>query len=241
MKKQILCILATRLEKFQLFPNDWKFEDCGQGVQRCDANEDFDLYVATCGIGMVNAAIITERLMPFFENLHAVLSIGIAGISHQQECSIGDWAIISEEWFGDVGVLMPDEFLPLDEIGFSLHENQKNHWNQIPVSHQLAKRLAEVFNKPQIPGMTVNAVSGSESRIKELQKLAPFFAENMEGAAIAYVCWLHHIRFAEIRAISNQVGVRDKSKWNIKESLEKLSADLPDIIKTVSDFEVEED
>jgi futalosine hydrolase len=55
----------------------------------------------------------------------------------------------------------------------------------------------------------------------------------MEGAAFHYVCLLERINFLQLRAISNRVGERDKSKWKLKESIENLNKELLNIIENL--------
>jgi futalosine hydrolase len=38
----------------------------------------------------------------------------------------------------------------------------------------------------------------------------------MEGAAFFYVCLMEKVPFIELRAVSNEVGERDKSQWDIR-------------------------
>jgi len=57
--------------------------------------------------------------------------------------------------------------------------------------------------------------------------------ESMEGAAFHYVCLLEKINFLQLRAISNRVGERDKSKWKLKESIENLNKELLNIIENL--------
>jgi futalosine hydrolase len=48
----------------------------------------------------------------------------------------------------------------------------------------------------------------------------------MEGACLHYVGRTANIPFLQIRAISNYVGERDKSKWQIKEAIAALNQAL---------------
>jgi futalosine hydrolase len=45
----------------------------------------------------------------------------------------------------------------------------------------------------------------------------------MEGAAFHYVCLLEKAPFAQVRAISNYVETRDKSKWQIPTAIQSLN------------------
>jgi futalosine hydrolase len=57
--------------------------------------------------------------------------------------------------------------------------------------------------------------------------------ETMEGAAFFYSCLQLKIPFLQIRAISNFVEPRDKSKWNIPLALENLSTEIFDFLNTI--------
>lgn len=53
----------------------------------------------------------------------------------------------------------------------------------------------------------------------------------MEGAALHYTCLLENIPFMQVRAISNYVGERDKSKWKMKEAIRNLNDSIIKIIE----------
>ena len=48
----------------------------------------------------------------------------------------------------------------------------------------------------------------------------------MEGAALHYVARESNIPFVQIRAISNYIGERDKSKWEMKSAIDNLNQTL---------------
>ena len=47
--------------------------------------------------------------------------------------------------------------------------------------------------------------------------------ESMEGGALHYVGILTNTPFLQIRAISNEVGQRDKSRWQLEKALNGLT------------------
>jgi futalosine hydrolase len=49
-------------------------------------------------------------------------------------------------------------------------------------------------------------------------------AEGMEGAGVAAAAALYGVPFAEVRAISNPVGPRDRGTWRVAEALEALGS-----------------
>ena len=57
--------------------------------------------------------------------------------------------------------------------------------------------------------------------------------ESMEGAALHYVCTLMKIPFLQLRAISNMVGERDKTKWEIQKAIDALNHSLVKILPTL--------
>lgn len=56
----------------------------------------------------------------------------------------------------------------------------------------------------------------------------------MEGAALHYVCLQEHIPFLQIRAVSNDIGQRDKSKWDFKASIATLNKELTNILQCLT-------
>jgi futalosine hydrolase len=56
----------------------------------------------------------------------------------------------------------------------------------------------------------------------------------MEGAALHYVGLMENIPFIQIRALSNYIGERDKTKWKLHEAVSNLNAELQRLIKNYS-------
>ena len=71
--------------------------------------------------------------------------------------------------------------------------------------------------------VTVQTVSGLPEKTKQLIKGFMPQIESMEGAAFFYVCILEDLPFIELRSVSNEVGERDRSKWNITLALDSLN------------------
>jgi futalosine hydrolase len=57
----------------------------------------------------------------------------------------------------------------------------------------------------------------------------------MEGAAFHYVCLQEEIPFIQLRSVSNYVGERNKSKWQIKKAVENLNKELLNLIGQFAD------
>ena len=81
-----------------------------------------------------------------------------------------------------------------------------------------------------VSAITVNKVLGKESSIEAAKKHFHPDIESMEGAAVFYSCLMSHQPFAEIRAISNYVEERDKSKWDIPLAVKNLNGYVAELI-----------
>lgn len=58
--------------------------------------------------------------------------------------------------------------------------------------------------------------------------------ESMEGAAFHYVCLQQQIPFIQLRSISNEIGERDKSKWEMKKAITQLNEKLIDLLNSIA-------
>ena len=73
------------------------------------------------------------------------------------------------------------------------------------------------------PVLTLSTATGTEDRAAHLMSEHGAVAEAMEGAGVAHVAVLHRIPVSEVRVISNQVGDRDHSTWDLKGALAALT------------------
>lgn len=62
-----------------------------------------------------------------------------------------------------------------------------------------------------------------------------FRVEAMEGFAVLRACELADIPAVEIRAISNEIGEEDRSRWEIARALEALADALPRLLYALGD------
>lgn len=155
-----------------------------------------------------------------FSSLHTdlIINLGIAG-SFNSNLKNGEVVQVIEDTYADLGFDDNDGFKHISEIANdSLFI--KNH-NSLALSVR------------QVRGITVNTVTGNENRrVQLLQKFNPDI-ETMESAAIFDVCTRENIPFLALRAVSNAVGERDKSKWNISLAVHNLWLTLFDFINTL--------
>lgn len=177
------------------------------------------------GVGAVAAAFSLARelaLRPY----NLAIQAGIAG-SFSPDLPIGTVVTVGRDIMADMGAEGPEGFLHLSELDFAgNNRSMEDHW--IARDHRM-QGLA--LPGPTVDAITVNTVSGSAETIRlRHQKFKPAI-ETMEGFAFHYACSRNGIPFVQIRSISNQVEIRDKSKWNIPLAIEQLNRSLITLVE----------
>jgi len=83
---------------------------------------------------------------------------------------------------------------------------------------------------PVVSSVTINEITTNLKRkLQIIEKYNPFI-ESMEGAALHYACSLLNIPFIQLRATSNYIGERDKTRWLMKDAIVNLNKALIDYI-----------
>jgi len=177
------------------------------------------------GIGKTNAAAASSWLIERYRP-QLVIITGCGGAYPGSGLAVGDLAVASDEIFGDEGVVTPDGWLDLKQMGLPmLQEGGRSWYNTIPLARHEAEKvmqLADGHGLHLIRGrfVTVSCCSGTKARGLDLARRYQAVCENMEGAAIALVALRYGIPCLEIRGISNLVEDRDMSRWDIGKAVE---------------------
>jgi futalosine hydrolase len=185
----------------------------GLAVQRCQTPAGL-LDVVCGGVGAVPAALSTAQvLLPGRYDL--VIAAGIGGGLGPAEP--GSVVVADAVVHADLGVQTADgDFSPLSELG----------WGPVRFEpdRDLAGELAGRAAAPLGTVLTVSTVTGTRARAAALLAAHPnALAEAMEGAGVCQAAERAGVRFAELRAISNRVGPRDRDSWQIEAALTALS------------------
>lgn len=166
--------------------------------------------VVAGGVGPAAAAAATAGELA---DADLVLSAGIGG--GFAPLAPGDLAVASAIVFADLGAETADGFVPVSELGFGT--------DRYDVAPKLAVELADRSGGHLGTIVTVATVTGTAGTARELARRFPdVAAEGMEGAGVAAAASRRGVPFAEIRAISNAVGPRDRDAWQIPLALESL-------------------
>ncbi len=70
-------------------------------------------------------------------------------------------------------------------------------------------------------GVTNSTACGTAAGAERLWKRWRPLVESMEGAAAAHICLLYGVPLVELRGISNLVGPRDRSSWQLEAAAER--------------------
>lgn len=175
---------------------------------------DAAVRVVVGGVGPAEAAAAASAELAA-GGVGLVVSAGIGG-GFPPMCS-GELAVASCIEFADLGADSPDGFVPLPDLGFGRV--------RYDVAPKLAVQLADRTGGRLGTVLTVTTVTGTADGAALLARRYPdAVAEGMEGAGVAAAAAYHDVPVAEIRAISNTVGPRDRASWRVDEALAALGA-----------------
>ncbi len=162
-------------------------------MQTVSCPTDISIRVVKSGIGKVNAAIITDRLIQSFKP-HIVISTGVAG-------GIGK------------GINVLDTIAAQTISYHDVWCGQGNEYGQIqgmPMYYNAPEKLIEKIKKMNISSLKTGfVVSGdcfvdSKLKAKQIKERFPLSdVVDMESGAIAQTCYLNHTHFLSLRTISD--------------------------------------
>jgi futalosine hydrolase len=139
-------------------------------------------------------------------------------------------AAVKEDIFADTGVWEDGGFKTIFNLNLA-------NPNDFPFTNGLLpnpnEKLLRLSGLPLVRGITVNEITTAADRIHWYQQNLSPVVESMEGAAFHYVCLQQQIPFLQIRSVSNQIGERDKTKWNLAGSIRALNEKLFYVIQNI--------
>lgn len=195
MKLGIIGAMRIEIDKILSFMDSPKVHNIANREFTLGKIYDIDVIVVEAGIGMVNAAITTQILIDKFEPSH-IINTGIAG-SLRDNVNIKDIVISTDavEYRMDTGTLYPLGQIPqMDVYSFKADEYLINKIKSIKTD-KLNLHFGRILSGDKF-------VSNSNDKIF-LQKNFDGYCVEMEGAAIAHVCYSNNIPYCIIRSISD--------------------------------------
>ena len=171
------------------------------------------------GIGMLASGVKLTQLVTAHQP-DLIIQMGIAG-SYIKTEPLGKVMVVASESIADLGVRENGVFKDLFETG--LQKENEAPFKKRKLTNQRIKKV-NLLKTDTAVGVTINEITTSPKRIKEIFTAHNPVLESMEGAALHYVGSLTKTPYIQMRAISNYVGERNKAKWKLKESIEQLEA-----------------
>ena len=175
-----------------------------------------ELQVFDGGPGPVSAALSTASLLAQTPTCDLVISAGIAG-GFRGQADIGDIVLADQVIAADQGVMTDEGFSTLRDLGLP----GEGGYAVGNVEHR-ARLAAGPYRLLAGDILTLSCMTGTDARASELAARYPrAVAEAMEGYGVIEATRRscertgRDISFAEIRAVSNIIGRRDRSTWNI--------------------------
>jgi futalosine hydrolase len=217
----LLIVSATQFEVQPLLEK-YSIVVTGEGLYECMISETRSLSVLITGVGMVNTAFMIGR------NSHrvydAILNVGICG-AFDRHLKIGQVVHITQDELSEMGAENGEEFIRYKELELPGTNVYHNNW---------LKRSKTISELKTVKAITVNKVHGNENSIENTKNTFSPEVESMEGAAFFAAC-KGLSNFTQIRAVSNYVEKRDKSKWDIPLAISHLNKTILDVITELFD------
>lgn len=203
MRLAIICAMEEELIAVQeliLFDLINDFEKAGNTYfEYSDGNNT--VIAALSGIGKVNAAITTQILIDHC-NVDAIVNVGVAG-SLDPNLVFGDVVVASD--------LVQHDF-DITAFGVPLGQIARMDTFAFKACDKLNDKIMTGINLQDNKVVCGRIVSGDQfiDDGKKAQFLHQEFAAiacEMEGAAIAHVCYVNKVPFAVVRALSDMAGL----------------------------------
>jgi futalosine hydrolase len=203
-----MIILLAAATTFEIQPAIDALSDFGTGLE---------VHPLITGVGAMAAAWSIMRQIDR-ERPELIIQAGIAGCLTGR--SPGEVFAIGEDQFFDQGVWEEGRFKTLFDM--KLADGDAFPFTDGRLMNPYGPLLG-LTGLPCVGALTVNEITTNPERIGWYQQNTTAVVESMEGAALHYVCLQAGVPFLQLRSVSNAVGVRDKSKWDIKLAITRLN------------------
>ena len=207
---RILVVAATKPEVVPILSRMYSTPTGEAGVDSY-THGAHDVDVVITGVGMVATAVWSSHALARRE-YDLALNLGVCG-GFDTSLELGTVVNVVSDRLSELGAEDGNQLLTLEELelpGASVFVNPA------PPSYPPFDALTAVT------GITVNTVHGTKASIAAIVKRFAPQVESMEGAAFMSACLLHKVLFAQVRAVSNRVELRDKDAWKMADAIRNL-------------------
>jgi futalosine hydrolase len=212
----VLIVAATSLE-VNYFIEHFDIEVTSQ-IGLFNSNKEAISLLIT-GLGMVNTSFQLGKHLS--SNYNLAINVGICG-AFDKQIQLGEVLQVTEDCLIEMGAEDGESFIRYSELNLG----GKNIFTNLS---QL--NLISLVNLKKLKGVTVNKISGNEAAIVSLLSIYNASIESMEGAAFFSALENTEIKYLQLRAVSNYIEKRDKSKWKIELAIRNLNSKLIEIVQ----------
>lgn len=190
---------------------------------------DHTIKIATTGVGLVATAwsIMHETAI---QKPDLIIQAGIGGCFTGK--GPGETVVIKKDAFADLGVYEQDRFKTIFDLQLADPDASPYSGGYLPNPYE---GLLSLSSLEAVTAISINEITTDKIRIAWYQQNFSPVVESMEGAALHYVCLREKIPFLQLRSVSNAVGERDKTKWDIKKAIHNLNRELISFINKLSE------
>jgi len=181
------------------------------------------------GVGKANAAAAAAKELAR-TNYGGVVSIGLAG-SYDESIKLLSSVLGTKHWMLDEGTVTKKEpgWISLEEAGWVKSSVECDNGQLLQHCKSLVEHEGEVA--------TISTISGTTELRDEYLRRAPVKIETMESCAIANVCFIENVEYADIRIISNFCGERTADNHDFPGALKQLANIVRKLVQSLKDAE----
>ena len=171
----------------------------------------------TVGFGPIAATARTAALAACFRPSR-ILLLGIAGSFDLQRLPVGSAFAFDEVACYGVGVGTGDRYVGASTLGWDMFAGDELH---PPVGDRIKLPHAELssIDRAGVLLTSTSAAADEDEAKRRLQHFPDACAEDMEGYGVAMAASFFSGPVCVVRGISNRVGDRDKTQWQIEDAL----------------------
>ena len=189
---------------------------------------DIQVDVLISGIGLTATTYSLTRQFTL-KKPDLVIQAGIGG-SFDKKIPLGSVVAVKQDRVADEGVVEKKMLRTLFDLNL-VAQNQPPYQKGWLVNPDNGIMKRNKFKA--VKAISVNQVSTNRQMIGFYEKTFRPTVESMEGAALHYVCLMEKVPFLQLRSISNYIGERNKTKWNIKEAIINLNKELIRLLESL--------
>jgi len=177
---------------------------------------------------MVATAVWCSRALST-ERFDMALNLGVCG-SFKPEIFPGSVVHVVSDRLVEMGAEDGDAFLTIQEM--KLLGDDEFPFAGGRLINASPPALGPLASMRPVNGITVNTVHGNDMSIAHVAERFSPDVETMEGAAFMYVCLVHGVPFAQVRAVSNRVERRNRAAWKLDEAIANLGTIARQILES---------